>query len=319
MLRKLLYKVKPYSSEAAVFRTAGNPYNLYHFLLGHLFPLLNDLDSNTYKTLRVQSFGELDSWFELIDEGKTLRLANPSTLLRDLANNIDRRPLRRYFDLPYLVRFKAHDYWDRFEFFDKRPIPDLAARIVRLAQARAVPDKESLGPKYLVLDRKSKDPSNSSFLTREIPNLRDLVGSLQEYGSSDLVFGPDHEPAEMIRIVNSAKVLVGQTGAGLTHMLWLEPGSLVVEISLKPENEELIPEWKNCYAALASRLGHQYIRLEIQDSWSSPLDAEAVAKSILQPEQGTGSKYNFNFRKHRIELDQARIRKFISGLLGSRH
>jgi hypothetical protein len=295
------------------------PYNLYHFLLGHLFPLLHDLDFNSYKTLRVQSFGELDSWFDLIDEGKTLKLANPSTLLRDLANNIDRRPLRRYFDLPYLVRFKVHDYWDRFEFFDKRPIPELAARIVRLAQARKVPSKENLGLKYLVLDRKSKDPSNASSLTREIPNLKELVGSLRAQGPSTLVFGPDHEPGEMIQIVNSAEVLVGQTGAGLTHMLWLEPGSMVVEISLKPEKEDLIPEWKNCYAALAARLGHRYIRLEIQDSWSTHLDAEAVANSILQAEQETGSKYNFNYRKHRIELDRARIRKFISGLLGSRH
>lgn len=319
MLRKLLYKVKPYSSQAVIFRTAGNPFNLYHFLLGHIFPLLHDLESKSYKTLRVQSFGELDSWFELIDEEKALELSHPSTLLRDLANNIDRRPLRRYFDLPYLVRFRAHDYWDRFEFFDKRPIPELAARIVRLAQARAAPSKENLGLKYLVLDRKSKDPSNASSLTREIRNLKDLVGSLRSQGPSTLVFGPDHEPAEMIRIVNSANVLVGQTGAGLTHMLWLEPGSLVVEISLKPENQDLIPGWRDCYSALASRLGHRYIRLEIQDSWSSPLDAEAVAKNIAQVEQEAGSKYNFNFRKHRIELDQARIRKFISGLLSSRH
>jgi hypothetical protein len=319
LLRKLLYKVKPYSSEAAIFRTAGNPYNLYHFLLGHIFPLLHDLESNSQKTLRVQSFGELDSWFELIDEGKTLKLANPSTLLRDLANNIDRRPLRRYFDLPYLVRFRVYDYWDRFEFFDRRPIPELAARIVELAQARAVPSKENLDLKYLVLDRKSKDPNNSSSLTREISNLKDLVGSLEEHHPSALVFGPEYEPAEMIRIVNSAKVLVGQTGAGLTHMLWLKPGSMVVEISLRPENQDLIPEWKNCYAALASRLGHRYIRLEIQDSWSSPLDTEAVAKSVLQAEQETRSKYNFNFRKHRIELDRARIKKFISGLIGHRH
>jgi hypothetical protein len=279
---------------------------------------MHELGSNSYKTLRVQSFGELDSWFQLIDEGKTLTVSNPATLLRDFVNNNDRRPIRRYFDLPYLVKFKAHDYWDRFEFFDRRPIPEVAARIVKLAQARGVSPKENLNPKYLVLDRRSKDPSNLSSLTREIPNLNDLVGSLQGYDSSVLVFGPEHDPAEMIRIVNSAKVLVGQTGAGLTHMLWLEPGSMVVEISLKPENEDLIPEWKNCYAALAARLGHRYMRLEIQDSWNATLEAEAVAKSIVRTEQELTDIFNFNFRKHRIQLDRARIRKFISGLLGAK-
>lgn len=315
MFRKLLFRVKPFSSEAAIFRTAGYPFNLYHFLIGHLFPLYHQVENHSGNAVRVQSFGEFDKWLNLIDTKKKLRITNPSMILRDLANNSDKRLLRNYIDLPYLVKFKTHNYWDRFEYFDNRPIPEIAAKLVALANengSEQIHSEESI--EYLILDRKVNAAAQESPQTRVISNLGELKSSLANLGNSNLIFGPEYEPAEMIRRVNQSKVLIGQTGAGLTHMLWLSPGSLVIELTISPSAKVEVPAWKDCYAALAARLGHRYMRIEVQNSWNEPIDAELVARKINDVQKELIDPFRFDFARYRRTLNRERVKKFYVGL-----
>lgn len=315
MFRKILFRVKPHSSEAVIFRTAGYPFNLYHFLLGHLLPLYQQMEHPAGNAVRVQSFGELDKWLTFIDRKKKLRITTPAIILRDLANNSDKRLLRNLIDLPYLVQFRVHDYWDRFEYFDKRPIPEIAAKLVALANENGsarINSEESI--EYLILDRKVNAAAQESPQTRVISNLGELRSSLANLGTSNLIFGPEHEPAEMIRRVNQAKVLIGQTGAGLTHMLWLSPGSLVIELTISPSAKVEVPAWKDCYAALAARLGHRYMRIEVQNSWNEPIDAELVARKINEVQRELIDPFRFDFARFRITLNRERVKKLFVGL-----
>lgn len=57
---------------------------------------------------------------------------------------------------------------------------------------------------------------------------------------------------EQLRILKKTNTIVGPHGAGLINMLWLKPGSNIVEI--RGEDDD----WNNCYFASASALKHNY-------------------------------------------------------------
>jgi capsular polysaccharide biosynthesis protein len=57
---------------------------------------------------------------------------------------------------------------------------------------------------------------------------------------------------EQLDIVVNADVLVSIHGAGLSHMLWMDTGSNIIEIRFKDDKTH------NCYYSLASDLNHNY-------------------------------------------------------------
>jgi len=58
--------------------------------------------------------------------------------------------------------------------------------------------------------------------------------------------------AEQVQLLSQARVLVGLHGAGLTNMMWMPPGSVVLELRFPDDSDN------NCYFSMASALGHRY-------------------------------------------------------------
>ena len=85
---------------------------------------------------------------------------------------------------------------------------------------------------------------------------------------------------EQLNTVMNAEVLVSIHGAGLTHMLWMNPGSTILEIRLKDDNTH------NCYFSLASDLGlhYHYLPAEKADKKSYVLQAD-VSMNMTEFEQ----------------------------------
>jgi capsular polysaccharide biosynthesis protein len=68
-----------------------------------------------------------------------------------------------------------------------------------------------------------------------------------------------------IKLMQGTKVLLGAHGAGLTNMLFMPAGSVVVEIRKEGDCHN------NCFYSLASALGHRYY-YAIAKSSSSKVD-----------------------------------------------
>lgn len=66
---------------------------------------------------------------------------------------------------------------------------------------------------------------------------------------------------ELFVVMASTAVLIGVHGAGLTNMMWMRPGSVVVEIRYPPNLQE--PR-SQLYEILANRLGHTYVQIDMK-------------------------------------------------------
>ncbi len=86
---------------------------------------------------------------------------------------------------------------------------------------------------------------------RKIANEHQIRPVLENRGFSALV--AESLPfEEQVRHIGAASVLVGNHGAGLTHILWMQPGSCLVELRRRGDRVN------NCYFSLASALGIRY-------------------------------------------------------------
>ncbi|HUI72425.1 MAG TPA: glycosyltransferase family 61 protein, partial [Spirochaetia bacterium] len=119
---------------------------------------------------------------------------------------------------------------------------------------RAIRERFSL---RFSLDRGAKRVfiSRSEAPKRRIVNEAELMPVLNRHGVSSLV-AERLSLAEQVRLIGRASVLVGSHGAGLSHMLWMKPGSCVVELRRSGDR------WNNCYFSLASALDLKYFYLK---------------------------------------------------------
>jgi len=106
--------------------------------------------------------------------------------------------------------------------------------------------------------RKVRVPGYDIILERVQNDTRARVVDLAEVG--DVI--------EQMKVVRSARAIVGIHGAGLTHALWMRPDSLVLEISTGFRC--------HCYRALADFAGHAFESLE-----ASSREPEKLASAVL--------------------------------------
>ena len=78
---------------------------------------------------------------------------------------------------------------------------------------------------------------------------------------------------EQMKIVRSAKALVGLHGAGLTHALWMHQGSKVIEIADAFRC--------HCYTAISDFAGHEYEKIQSGSS-DRELPAKVISKLGLE-------------------------------------
>lgn len=120
------------------------------------------------------------------------------------------------------------------------PEPSTVQAFARAASAR-VP--VGLGPRIVVVQRRT---------SRALTNAANLAASLP---GAVVVDFSDMPFREQVRLMQSAEVLIGAHGAGLTNLLWMPVGGRVVE--LEP------PSFRSpCYEQLAALAGHRYARVQ---------------------------------------------------------
>jgi capsular polysaccharide biosynthesis protein len=107
--------------------------------------------------------------------------------------------------------------------------------------------KNSLGKKIFVSRLKAEQ--------RFIQNETELYGLFSSYGI-EVHFFEEYDFRKQIELLNQTSVLIGLHGAGLTNMIFMETGSVVVEIRNRGDNQN------NCYFSMCSALKHAYYYLQ---------------------------------------------------------
>ncbi len=103
---------------------------------------------------------------------------------------------------------------------------------------------------------------------RSISNLDRLVEHISTHSATALVAFEDTSPAEQLRIINQTDVLIGQHGAGLSHLLFLHDNAALVELN---SANLLLPHFR----LLSERTGREYHELVI-DGFHATLSDEMI-------------------------------------------
>jgi hypothetical protein len=244
----------------------GSVQQFYHFLLGYYLPLCGWLREHPGTPIAVRDCGPMNPWFDLLSEHRDVEIIQPGMALHAIVGDrMAHRILKglddpRRFGAPGITRAR-----------------DALLQILRLPESAA--DRERI----VIVDRATSEDfyhsgesetHMSGAERRSVPNLRDIGTELGPDSRISLVDLARIPPVEQVRLMQGARVLVGQHGAGLVHMIWMRPGSVIVEIA-----PPLPPEVVDLFELLARCLGHDYVRIP-QETVHAPVDLSAVARAI---------------------------------------
>ena len=249
----------------------GSVQQYFHFLLGYLAPVLQWTTRHPNTPIAVRDCGPMNRWFDLLKPQTDVEIMHVGDVLHVLAGNLQPNKVLAGMDFPHQ--------------FSRGRIREFSDYALAVAQKR---HQELQGTyQVIVSDRASHDDffassaaewPESGSQKRSVPNLMDLVSS---WGRSDvfLMDGATTDIYEQIIQHSQATVLVGQHGAGLTNMIWMSPGSHVIEI-LPPMRETAQTIFRN----LARSLDLHYSMVP-QNSVHAPVDAELLTTALKQAEK----------------------------------
>lgn len=245
----------------------GSVQQFYHFLFGYLMPLSLWLDKNSTDHILVRDCGPMNIWLEAIDGNPRIEPIPAGSALHIVIGDRLSHTVLRGFDDP-----------DKFN--RKRLIQGARSIQQRLALDPYVLPSEA---RVLVVDRASSEDfyhqhgsetEMSGKERRHVPNLKDLPHVYSGSLSVTVLDLARLSPREQIQQAQASTVLIGQHGAGLAHMLWMPPGSHVVEIA-----PPLPIQVQNIFSRLAETLGHTYTRISQQDVHAE-IDLSLVIQAI---------------------------------------
>ena len=242
----------------------GSVQHFYHFLLGYLMPVSLWVLRHPKTPVTLRDCGPMQPWLDLASERADIELISPGHALHVLAGDHMANKVIEGMDNPSTFR-------------RSRLLQGTSALRQLLGQPAGT---QRMYNEVIVIDRATSEDfyqgggsetQMSGSRRRSIPNLSSISDFVAGAQVTDLA---RVAPTEQIRLVERAGLLVGQHGAGLTHMLWMPPGSTVLEIA-----PPLPPEVENLFMSLALALGHRYVRVP-QDTVHSSIDIEQLAEAI---------------------------------------
>jgi len=244
----------------------GSVQQYYHFLLGYLAPIFAWTERHPERSIAVRDCGPMNRWFDLLRPEHDVEIMHVGDVLHVLAGNLQPNTVLRGWDFP-----------DRFSAADIRRF---AGATRSIAANRFDSPGESC--RVIVSDRASSDgffatpaaewPESGS-QKRSVPNLAQIIESLQRADVCTLD-GATTDIYQQILLHSSAHILIGQHGAGLTNMIWMPPGSHVIEI-LPPMPDDAT----NIFRNLARTLGLRHTTVP-QASVHAPIDAAELTQAL---------------------------------------
>lgn len=116
--------------------------------------------------------------------------------------------------------------------------------------------------------------SRAKALKRNVINEKEIVPVLEQYGF-EIHCLEDYTLQQQIDLLKQTKMLVGLHGAGLTNMLFMQPGGSVLEF------RNCIDKSNNCFYSLAAALDHDFFYLPPPENGSRNLIDVSVDVDML--------------------------------------
>ena len=212
----------------------------------------------------------MNVWFDSLSQDFDVQVIKPGTALHAIVGRRTRFHVVKGFD-------------------DPRNFPSHKLRHAATEIRKALHVDRGRDSDVLVIDRLSEDtfhsgPDSETEMSgsrrRSVPNLTEVCRQLLPAGTYELVDAAHLSPREQIQVASNSRILIAQHGSGLVHMLWMPPGSTIIEIH-PPLPDEAVDIFRN----LAVALGHGYIRVD-QPHVHAPVDPDKLGRALAHAEAG---------------------------------
>jgi len=245
----------------------GSVEHFYHFFFGYFMPIALWLEKNPTQQVFLRDCGPMNPWLELFSPETEIEFIPAGVMLQRVLTN--RQENQIFWG------------WDNPTHFQKSTIVRLRKVIERrLDFNQQISDV--LSTKVTILVRKTAleffesraEVQGSGAAARSIPNLHSVSNLLADDLDVTFLETADKTPREQIEILRNTKVLVAQHGAGLSNMIWMKPGTLVIEIQ-PPLPQTIDSIFSNLAAAAGLR--HTLFR---QEHEHAEIDLHGLAQTI---------------------------------------
>ena len=245
----------------------GSVEHFYHFFFGYFMPVALWLENNPVPKVAVRDCGPMNPWFDLLNTDTTIDFIPPGVMLQRTLTHLQERQVFWGWDDP--THFQRRNIEKLRSIFSSKLVLDLTPstradkRITVLMRKDAVDffgkDAEVLG---------------SGAAARSIGNLHRISDALGNPPNLEFLDTASLAPAEQIKALWKTDILIAQHGAGLSNMVWMQPGTTVVEI--QPTQQPIIDSIFSNLAA-ACRIKHLTIK---QDHAHADIDVDALSNLI---------------------------------------
>lgn len=210
-------------------RWHGSVEHFYHFFFGYFMPVVLWLHKNPAPSIALRDCGLMNPWFDLISPKTKIEIIPTGVMLqRALTNRQTNQILGG---------------WDDLTHFHKSAINQLR-QIVGGSLGLIRTPKHSATRSVTILERRiapvffenDAEVLGSGVASRSIPNLPKITAPLIDDLEVRFLDTAEIPPQQQVEMLWDSEILVAQYGAGLSKMVWMKPGSLVIEIqpSLPP-------------------------------------------------------------------------------------
>lgn len=246
---------------------SGSVQQYYHFLLGYLAPTLSWCATRRSPKITVRDSGPMNRWFEFVSPLVDVEVISVGDALHVFAGKRQRSIVLKGFDYPDSFSRKKLAHFRRTMLEITTVGPSASSPIV------AISDRIQSDAFF---HSSGAEVPLSGAERRSVPNLYEAAEGLC-LGESIMVFDPsDMSPPEQIEAHANVRVLVGQHGAGLTNMVWMKPGGVIIEI-----HPPLPAEAIHTFRKLAEACGHHYVTIP-QSSVHSPIEPQLFADTVMR-------------------------------------
>ena len=254
----------------------GSVEHFYHFMLGYFVPVALWQKQTNSTDFAVRDCGPMNPWFELLAPDTSIEFIKPGVMLE--------RTLTHRQELQVLW------HWDNPTRFHRSSLTK--CRTLIRDRVMGVDKEISSGTplRITVLERKvssdfyqgeNTEVIGSGALVRSIPNLGQLGEYISNLGEITFADSAELTPQQQVELFSRTDVFIGQHGAGLSNMLWMNPGALVIEIQ-----PPLPPTIDTIFQNLAGALGLKHVLVR-QEHEHANIDLAAVAGTILHACEGS--------------------------------
>ncbi|GJN37653.1 hypothetical protein PR202_gb26632 [Eleusine coracana subsp. coracana] len=161
-------------------------------------------------------------------------------------------------------------------------------------------EKKKKRPRLLVIARAK---------TRRFVNTEEIVRGAEKVGFEVVVSEGNHEVAPFAEIANGADAIMGVHGAGLTNMVFMPPGGVVIQVVPLGGLDFVV----NYFRGPSRDMGHKYLEYRIKPEESTLIDQFPRDHVIFTDPDGVKSKgwdslKNAYLDKQHVRLDMKRFR-----------